>query len=74
MEIDILEGNKSGQVKFDAYAGNILTEKEIRLDSNIEKISINFTLQEETDQIEFRLYGSEGCYVQIKNIYVKKMS
>lgn len=74
MTIDTLEENTNNLVKFDVYADGILAEQDIYLEDEKNEVSVSFTLSEDTNQIEFRLYGYKGCYIKINNIYVRQMN
>lgn len=62
----------SSSIIIDVYDGEILAQKEIEMTRNGEKISLEFNIEEDTKNIEFRIYGYEGCNAQFKNIKLTK--
>ena len=72
VEAILLDSSVPSNIVMDVYAGEILVQKEIELTRNGEKISLAFNLDEDTNNIEFRIYGYAGCNAQFKNIKLIK--
>lgn len=72
VEAILLDSSVSSSIIIDVYDGEILAQKEIEMTRNGEKISLEFNIEEDTKNIEFRIYGYEGCNAQFKNIKLTK--